>query len=252
MSVGPSPERARSTAFDTCLVDRHRIAAVDGQAGHAVRLCLHRERFAGRGVRVLLLDLRVRLVVVVLHHEDDRQLPERGDVERLVERALLRRAVAEEREHDLPLPADLGRPGDAGGMRDALADDSRGPEEAALDVREVHRPAIALADPGLAPVDLRHQRLHVGAERDRVAVAAVGRRELVVRPQRGERADDGRLGAVRKMRVAADHARVVLERALHPLLELADANHLREHPDEALTVQAVLRHRRSFLRSGAG
>ena len=63
-------------------------------------------------------------------------------------------------------------------------------------------------------------------------MAAVGRRELVVRPQRGDRADDRRLGAVREMRVPADHARVLLERALHPLLELADPQHLREHPDQ--------------------
>ena len=132
-------------------------------------------------------------------------------------------------------------------MRDALADDARGPEEAALDVRQVHRAAVALADPRLAAVDLRHHRLRVGAERDRVAVAAVRRRELVVGPQRGERADDGRLGAVGEMRVAADHAGVLLERALHPLLELADAHHLREHPDQPFLSQAVLRHRRSFL-----
>src|SRR5262245_18949965 len=111
-------------------------------------------------------------------------------------------------------------------MWDALSDDARGAEEAALDVGQVHGAAVALADPGLAPVDLRHERLRVRPERDRVAVAAVRRRELVVRSQRGERSDDRRLRPVREMRMAADDARMLLERALDPLLELPDPHHL--------------------------
>ena len=227
-------------------MDGDGVAAVDGRARHAVRLRLHGERLAGRGVRVLLLDARDDVVAVVLHHEDDRQLPQRGDVERLVERALLRGAVAEEREHDLALAADLRGVGGAGRVRDALRDDARGAEEAALDVGQVHRAAVALAEPGLAAVDLGHHRLRVGAEHERVAVAAVGREHLVVGLERRERADDRGLRPVGEVGVAADHAGVLLERPLHPLLELADPQHLRVHPDQPLVVEAVLRHWRSF------
>src|SRR5262245_10428366 len=131
-------------------------------------------------------------------------------------------------------------------MWDALSDDARGAEETALDVGQVHGAAVALADPGLAPVDLGHERLRVRPEGDWVAVAAVRRRELVVRSQGGERSDDGRLRPVREMRVPADHAWVLLERALDPLLELADPHHLREHPGQQFLRDAVLRHRGSF------
>ena len=192
----------------------------------------------------------MHVVVVVLHHEHDRELPERRDVQRLVECALLRGAVAEEAEHDLALAADLGGPGRAGRVRDPLADDPRCPEEAAGGVDEVHRAAVAAAEPVLAAVDLGHHRLRVGAERDRVAVTAVRRQHLVVGVQRRQRADDRRLGPVGEVRVAADHARVLLEGALHPLLELADAQHLREHPDEPVSVH-LLGHQCSFRELGS-
>ncbi len=54
------------------LVHLDRVAAVDRDARHAVRLRLHREVLAVRAVRVLLLGARVDVVAVVLHHEDDR------------------------------------------------------------------------------------------------------------------------------------------------------------------------------------
>ena len=73
----------------------------------------------------------------------------------------------------------------------------------------------------------------------RIAVAAVGREELVVGPERGDRADDRRLGAVGEMRVTADHARVLEEGALDALLELADPQHLRVDPDEPVAVELL-------------
>ena len=193
-----------------------------------------------RAVRVLLLGARVDVVAVVLHHEHDRELPQRGDVQRLEERALLRRAVAEEAEHHLALAADLRAPrrrrSRAGCRRPTMPDVPRKPFETSV---EVHRAADALADPVLAAVDLRHHRLRVGAARDRVAVAAVGREELVVGAEGRDRADDRRLGAVGEVRVTADHARVLVERALDALLELADPQHLLEHPDQPVAVELL-------------
>jgi hypothetical protein len=70
-------------------------------------------------------------------------------------------------------------------------------------------------------------------------VAAVGREELILGAERGDRADDRRLGAVREMRVPADHARMLNEGALDPLLELTDAQHLLVHPDEPVAVELL-------------
>ena len=113
------------------------------------------------------------------------------------------------------------------------------PRNPLRDVGEVHRAADALAEPVLAPVDLGHHRLGVRAARERIAVAAVGREELVVGTERRDRADDRRLGAVGEMRVAADHARMLEERALDPLLELPDAQHLLVDPDEPVAVELL-------------
>ena len=70
-------------------------------------------------------------------------------------------------------------------------------------------------------------------------MAAVGREELVVRPEGGDRTDDRRLGAVGQVRVPANHAGVLDERPLHPFLELADAEHLLVHPDEPVAIELL-------------
>ena len=154
-----------------------------------------------------------------------------------MERALLGGAVAEEAQDDLVLLAQLRGPRGAGGLGDALADDPRRAQEAALGIGQVHRAAVAAAQPVPAAVDLGHDRLRVGAEHDRVAVAAVGGHQLVVGLERRQRADDRGLGAVGQVRVAADHAGVLLERPLDALLELPDPQHLGEHPDQPVVVE---------------
>ena len=70
-------------------------------------------------------------------------------------------------------------------------------------------------------------------------MAAVGREELVVGAERGDRPDDRRLGAVGEMRVTADHAGMLQEGALDPLLELPDPQHLVVHPDEPVAVELL-------------
>src|SRR5213078_4805193 len=85
-------------------VDDDRVQAVGGRAvGGRAR---HGGDIGDRGV------LHVQ---VVLADEDDRQPEHRGVVERLVERADVGGAVAEEADGDLPRAAVLGRPGGAVG-----------------------------------------------------------------------------------------------------------------------------------------
>src|SRR5262249_41024859 len=95
----------------------------------------------------------------------------------------------------------------------------------------------ALADAGLLAVDLGHHGLGVTAEHDRIAVAAVGGHDLVVRLDRSERAHDRGLGAVGRVGVAADHAGELLEGPLHAVLELPDPGHLGVHPDQPVVVE---------------
>jgi hypothetical protein len=73
-------------------------------------------------------------------------------------------------------------------------------------------------------------------------VATVRREELVVGAERRDRADDRGLRSVGEMRVAADDARVLLERVLDALLELPDAQHLLVHPDEPVPVELLDSH----------
>src|SRR5438874_410445 len=95
----------------------------------------------GVGHRALLREL-----VSVLHLGLDflRQLPEAGERERFVERALVRRAVAEEAEGDAVLAAVLRRERGAGGERHVAADDRVAAEEADARVEEVHGAAAPL------------------------------------------------------------------------------------------------------------
>ena len=94
---------------------RHDVVAVDRDVVDAVAggPPLERRRVLGRRGRELG-------VAVVLAEEDHRQLPHGGEVDRLVERALGHRAVAEERHRDAavgraaaprsPRPTAIGRP----------------------------------------------------------------------------------------------------------------------------------------------
>ena len=100
---------ARRRPFDG--VDhREHVVAVDDFAGHAVAAARDR-----RGPRTANCSLgrRRHAPAVVLHHEDDRQLPHRGEVERLVEVALARAAVAAERRRPRGAPRAAARPAPA-------------------------------------------------------------------------------------------------------------------------------------------
>ena len=179
---------------------------------------LHRRRARRR---------RRHAVAVVLAHEDDRQLPDRRHVERLVEGALVVGAVAEEGDDDLAGLHALGGQGRADRDRDAAADDAVGAEIAHRDVGDVHRAAAALAVAGRLAEEFGEHPLHVRALGDAVAVAAMRRGDLVLDRQRHADADRARFLADRQMHRAVDQAaRVAVLRAL---LEAADQIHLAQH-----------------------
>ena len=117
---------------------RHDVVAVDRDVVDAVARgpLLERRRVLGRRRGELG-------VAVVLAEEDHRQLPHGGEVHRLVERALRRRAVAEERHRDAAVGAELGGRRRADRDRHAGGHDPVGAEDPELGIGDVHRAAAA-------------------------------------------------------------------------------------------------------------
>src|SRR5690606_8780835 len=163
---------------------RHRIiggegvVAVEGEALDAV----------GAGALADALDVEGPLhrhrhgVLVVLAVVDDRQVPDGSHVQRLVERALVGRTVAEHHNADLVGTAQLDAQADAYGDGDAAADNAVRAEVVALDVRNVHRAAAPPAEARLLAHELGHRRLDVVAAPpgDNVPVAAVVVEQVVI------------------------------------------------------------------------
>src|SRR5205823_459990 len=118
-----------------------------------------------------------------------------GQVGALVQDALVQGAVAEEADRDLVGAPDLRRQGRAGRDAHPAADDAVGPEDAPVDVGDVHAAALALAVAGRLAEQLSHHQLDVAALGDAVAVAAVGAGDEVVLAQGGAGADPDRLFA---------------------------------------------------------
>src|SRR5438552_12192710 len=163
-------------------------------------------------------------VAVVLAEPDDGQLPEGREVQGLVELALGHRAIAEVAHDHLVPPAVLDREAHAGGDRQVGADDGVTAEEVVLLVEQVHRAALALAEPVDAAEQLGHHATRVGALDETVAVLAVGRDRVVVAPEHRGGAGGHRLLADREVQEPADLAERVRLRRL--LLEPADEDHV--------------------------
>ena len=135
-----------------------------------------------------------------------------------------------------PHPAvDLGGQRRAHRDRRAGADDAVGAEHALVDIGDVHRAALALAQAVLAAPDLLHHPVHVAALGEAMAVAAMGGDDLVALGQMLAHADgDGFLTAI-EVREAGDLAG--LDLVVETFLEFADHLHLPIGADQRLAVQ---------------
>jgi hypothetical protein len=162
-------------------------------------------------------------VEVVLAQEDDRELPDRRQVERFVEAALVAGAVAEEAEGDLVRAAHPGGKPRAGGERHAGAHDPRLAHDTHRVDGEVHRAALALADAGPLPHELRHQRRKRGTLADRVAMRAMCAEDEIVAAQCHAGPGDRGLLSDAEVRRARDEPGAHLLH--HGLLEQADLQH---------------------------
>ena len=162
-------------------------------------------------------------VQVVLADEDRRQLPGCRQVETLVERAVVRRAVPEER-HAHPVGFEQhGRVAAAGRQGDARPDDAAGAHEADLGLEQVHRAAAAARAAGGAAHHLGDQFARRHALGQGMAVAAVRAEHGVIVAQVRAHARRHRLLADVGMHAAVDFARRVELDQL--LLGAADEQH---------------------------
>ena len=169
-------------------------------------------------------------VAVVLAEEDHRQLPDGGEVQRLVEGALRRRAVAEEGHRHAAVGPQLRRRRRPHRDRQARGHDAVGAEDPELRVGDVHGAAAAAVGALVLAHQLGEHPGRVQALGQAVAVAAVGRGDDVGGPKRPARADGRRLLPDREVDEAGDLA-VAVERG-HPLLEAADQQHPAVHLEE--------------------
>ena len=83
--------------------------------------------------------------MVILQNEECGQIPNRGEVEVLVERSAIGRAVAEKTDRDLIGAAQFRRERGAGDQAEAARDDAIGAEHAHREIGDVHRAALAFA-----------------------------------------------------------------------------------------------------------
>ena len=170
-------------------VDGQQVVAVHHDARHAVADAAVREVLAG----VLLVGGGREPPVVVLDHEEDRQLPDRREVERLVEVALAGRAVPGEGGGHAPVALQLRGEGEAAGHRQHRAEVADHPHDALLERAEVEGAVAALGEAALAAEELAEQPRQVEVPPGEDAEVAVHREDVVVGLERGDDTGGDRL-----------------------------------------------------------
>ena len=178
------------------------VVSVDDHAGHRVGIRAHRDVLD----RLVLVLAREFSVEVIFADVDGGEVPQRRKVERLVKRALVGRAVAEEGDGYGAGAATLELERGARRERDARTNDSIRAQEAELRVDHVQRTALGAVVPVSTPIQLGVHPLRVGAPGEHVPVAAVGARDRVVRSKRGAHAHGHRLLSDRRVQEAGDEA----------------------------------------------
>src|SRR6202048_923940 len=165
----------------------------------------------------------------VLAQEENRQFPQRGDVEGFETPPLLKRAVAEERTGDGAVCLALARIAGAHAKADTASDDSRCGDKAELGIAEMQRSSAPAVEPACPPEDLRHGAAGIGAAGENVAVIAVRGGDAIARLEHSHYSRPGRFLPDIEMIMGAKFSR--LGEPQHGFLETADGTHcLHETP----------------------
>jgi hypothetical protein len=211
--------------------DGGQVVAVDRDARHGVRGRAVRDVGDGHRER----DIHRHRVLVVLADEHDGQLPDRRHVERFVERAFVRRPVAEEDHADAIEALRLDAHAHADGDRKTAGDDAVRAEVAAFHVGDVHRAAAAVAIAVFLAEELGEHPRRIGAFGDAMAVAAMRGKNVVVASEFECCADRTRFLPDRQMHRAVDQAAHVA--CFGGLFELADQLHPRQGDAQRVIAQ---------------
>ena len=169
-------------------------------------------------------DRRILHVEVVLAAEDHRQLPHRGEIQRLVEGADVGGAVAEEADRNVLVAAVLRAPRRAAGDRQMRADDGVRAHDAVLGRGQVHRAALAAHQAVVALHEFAQHLLDRDAAGERMGVAPIGAEREIAGLHRAGEARRHRLLAERQ--VARALHQVLQEQVVGALLGFAE-HHLR-------------------------
>src|SRR6516165_3328120 len=201
---------------------------VYGEHAHAVYL-LARDAIGSTamkqvGARRGAIDRRPHPVSIVLDHVNDRQLPQRGHVEALIDLPLIDRAIAEIGDRDLPVCAIMMGKGEPGSDRHLRADDAVAAKEAHLPAEHVHRAALAVRLAATTPGQLGHDAPGIHAAGQHMAVIAIGRDNRVAFLERCLHADDDRFLPDIEVAVTAYQPHAV--HLPSPLLEPPDQQHV--------------------------
>ena len=190
--------------------------------------------------------------MVVLADEDDRQLPDRGKVQRLVERPDIGGAVAEEADGDVVVTLVLRAPRGAAGDRQMGADDGVGAHDAVLGRGQMHRAALAAHEAVVALHQLAEHLLDRDAAGERVGVAPIGAEAEVARPHGHGKA--GRDRFLSERQVAGALHQVLQEQVIGALLRLPDGELGAEEVEPHLLADIVVRDepRRLLCRRAGG
>ena len=207
--------------------DRMDVVAVNHDRRQPVRRGLVSGRARGGDHRA---DRGVLHVLVVLADEQHRQLPDRREIDRLVERADVHRTVTEEADGDRIGLLDLAGPGQPARDRQVRTDNGVGAVVAVLHAGDVHRATLAGADPACLAQQFGEDRLRRGTAGEGMGVAAVGADRVVPWGQNRADTDGDRLLAEAEMRGT-----------VHPALPVEDVDLLQKRSGEGhLLVQREL------------
>ncbi len=198
-------------------IDRLDVHAIDLPAGDAPGLAVAREVLRGRGA----IDRGAHAVFVVLDDVEDGELHQRGEVEALIDLALVGGALAEIGGADAAVVAVVVGEGEAGADAHLGADDAVPAEEVLFAREHVHRAALAVRVAVAPAGEFGHHPLGVHADGEHMAVVAIAGDDLIALLKRKLHAGDHRLLADIEVAEAADQTHAV---------ELAGA--FLEAPDE--------------------
>ena len=177
------------------------------------------------------VDPGVLPVLVVLANKDDRQFPDGGQIEALVEGADIRRPVAENRYGYGTGAEHLRRQRGPRPDRDPRPDDGHRRQQAHGGVAEVHRPPEAAHTADLTTEDLSQYGIGCGTEGEGHAMAPVGAGDGVARLCYCRYAHTYGLLALRGVRGAGYET--LAEEFEHPVFDDADLDHAPEAFDPA-------------------